>query len=375
MNNSRVAKASGAVLAATTALTIASSSTQAEAATLNPDKAPLSFHGASKARSVTASKPQTSGTYVVSRGDTLSKIAKKLGTTVSALAQANGIQNPNLIYVGQRLSIPGATTAQNAPVKRVATSAPAIPAVQSSTPSQSSVASTNTHTVSRGETLSKIAKKYGTSVSAIAQANSLANPNRIFVGQRLTIPGTTVSSSQSAPATSSSAPSATPAAPTASVPKTFLGYTYSDDVNAAANANKSNLDQMAMPSRAQMQAMVREVALSMGVNPALALAHAYCESGFNPRAVSPANAVGVMQVIPSSGKWASQLVGRDLDLLNPRDNVVAGVAIIRWLQAHASSVDEAIAGYYQGLGGVRKYGMKPDTISYVNKVKAAMANF
>lgn len=82
-----------------------------------------------------------------------------------------------------------------------------------------------------------------------------------------------------------------------------------------------------------------------------------------------------MQVIPSSGQWASQLVGRNLDLLDPYDNVVAGVAIIRSLQSSAANLDQGIAGYYQGLGGVRKYGMRPDTVAYVAKVKAAMARF
>jgi putative chitinase len=46
------------------------------------------------------------GTYIVQRGDTLTAIAWRFGTTVWAIAQANGIWNPNFIYVGQRLLIP-----------------------------------------------------------------------------------------------------------------------------------------------------------------------------------------------------------------------------------------------------------------------------
>ena len=82
-----------------------------------------------------------------------------------------------------------------------------------------------------------------------------------------------------------------------------------------------------------------------------------------------------MQVIPSSGAWASDLVGYDLNLLNPRDNIVAGVVIIRQLQRSASSLDEGIAAYYQGLGGVRRNGMYPDTVQYVQRVKSSMAQF
>ena len=79
-----------------------------------------------------------------------------------------------------------------------------------------------------------------------------------------------------------------------------------------------------------MRRLVHDTAVQMGVDPALALAHAHQESGFDHRAVSPADAVGAMQVIPDAGDWASGLVGRELDLLDPQDNVTAGVAIMTW---------------------------------------------
>ncbi|MGV2437301.1 MAG UNVERIFIED_CONTAM: LysM peptidoglycan-binding domain-containing protein [Anaerolineae bacterium] len=67
-----------------------------------------------------------------------------------------------------------------------------------------------THTVQRGETLGSIARQYGTTFSAIATANNLANPNLIYVGQQLTIPGAT------APATNPTAvPTSAPATSTA----------------------------------------------------------------------------------------------------------------------------------------------------------------
>ena len=50
-------------------------------------------------------KSKTTITYTVKRGDTLSAIAKKYGTTVKAIAAENGIKNVNLIYVGQKLKI------------------------------------------------------------------------------------------------------------------------------------------------------------------------------------------------------------------------------------------------------------------------------
>ncbi|ATB44222.1 murein transglycosylase [Cystobacter fuscus] len=108
-----------------------------------------------------------SGSYTVRSGDTLSGIAQRHGTTVSALAQANGIKNPDLIQVGQKLSIPGKGGA----------SAPSAPSSGS-----------GSYTVRSGDTLSGIAQRYGTTVSALAQANGIKNPNLIQVGQKLRVP-------------------------------------------------------------------------------------------------------------------------------------------------------------------------------------------
>src|SRR5690606_9467047 len=128
------------------------------------------------------------------------------------------------------------------------------------------------------------------------------------------------------------APSTTGApAPTGLVGSTFLGRTYPQHVVGAANVNRATLLSLDVPSRDEVRALVASTARSMGVDPALALAVAFAASSFDARAVSPANAIGVMQVTPSSGDWASNLVGRQLNLLDPSDNVVAGVAILRQL--------------------------------------------
>ncbi len=123
------------------------------------------------------------------------------------------------------------------------------------------------------------------------------------------------------------------------------------------------------------RALVARTARDLNVDPSLALAIAYQEPGFNARALSPANAIGIMQVIPSSGKWAGQLLGRPRNLLKPEDNVLAGVAIIRQLLRSADSVDQAIAGYYQGLASVQKNGMFADTQQYVAAVKKHQQRF
>lgn len=100
--------------------------------------------------------------YFVKRGDTLSHIALWYNTTVENLVRLNNIQNPDLIYIGQRLLIS-----------------------VSDDPNKSKEVK---YTVKRGDTLSKIANRYGITVNEIVALNNIQNPNLIFVGQQLRIP-------------------------------------------------------------------------------------------------------------------------------------------------------------------------------------------
>ena len=285
--------------------------------------------------------PAPAATYTVVRGDTVSAIALRHGTTTAAIVAANGLDSAARIRAGQVLTVPGAAaSAAAAPV-----AAPA-----------AAPATTVTVTVARGDTVSGLAAKHGTTTAAIVTANKLDARATIRIGQALSVPGV--------------------AAPgTALVGNTFAGRTYPAATVASANQNKATLLAMGVPSKAEMQALVGDTARAMGVDPALALAVAYQESGFNQAAVSPANAIGTMQVVPTTGAWASDLVGRELNLLDPQDNVVAGVAVLRQLVATAEDLPTAIAGYYQGLSGVRKHGMYPDTRRYVASVQTLMSRF
>jgi len=112
----------------------------------------------------TAPPPQSS-VHIVRWGDTLSAIARRYGTTINAIVQANQIRNPQLISVGQRLLIPTGD------------------AFSSPAPPQAGI-----HVVRRGETLSQIALRYRTTIQAIVAANNLANPSLLYAGQRLVIP-------------------------------------------------------------------------------------------------------------------------------------------------------------------------------------------
>lgn len=128
-----------------------------------------STRNVTQARSAGDAFTQSTRTHTVRPGETLSGIARQYGTTAQAIAQANGIANPDRIQVGQRLQIPG--------------SGPTAPTNPTPPPSGGT-----TYTVRPGDTLGGIAQRHGTTVQAIAQANGITNPDRIQVGQQLRIP-------------------------------------------------------------------------------------------------------------------------------------------------------------------------------------------
>lgn len=121
-------------------------------------------------------------TYVVVPGDTLSRIAAYYGVSVQALAAANNIWNPSLIYVGQVLTVPSSSYYPQYPQYPQYPTPPSYPP---QTPSYGVVAY---YTVRPGDTLASIARWYGTTWSTIASANGIYNPNHIYAGQVLAIP-------------------------------------------------------------------------------------------------------------------------------------------------------------------------------------------
>lgn len=116
-----------------------------------------------------------SNTYTVKSGDTLSGIAGKFNTTYTQLAQLNHISNPNVIHVGQVLTL-HQTTAQNTTNHQ-----------ESQQNKQVTTSANGTYTVKGGDTLSQIAARFNTTTSALASTNHISNPNLIEVGQQLRI--------------------------------------------------------------------------------------------------------------------------------------------------------------------------------------------
>ena len=111
------------------------------------------------------------GGYVVRPGDTLGAIAARYGTSVAALASANGIANPALIRAGQRLTVPAGGAAYP------------------SGGSSGSASGGGSYTVRSGDTLAGIAARFGTDADALASLNGIANPDVLSIGRVLRVPG------------------------------------------------------------------------------------------------------------------------------------------------------------------------------------------
>jgi LysM repeat protein len=235
-------------------------------------------------------------TYVVHPGDTLSDIALRHGTTVSALAEANHLADPNLIRIGQLLRIPDSAMG---------------------TPGYTTgAANSETHTVVHGDTLISIARRYGLDLTALARTNGLNVNAPLHVGVVLHVPGRV----------------------------------------------------------ARVNALLVHVANQVGVDPKLVKAVAWMESGWQQDVVSPTGAIGLMQVEPYTGEWVSRyLAGRTLNLRVASDNVLAGTLLLHHLLAvHGGDVRAALAAYYQGDGSIGRHGLYDDTKRYQTVVSDLM---
>jgi soluble lytic murein transglycosylase-like protein len=182
-----------------------------------------------------------------------------------------------------------------------------------------------------GDTLSAIAARYGVGTSALVLANHLANPNSIIVGSRLVIPQVSGTS----------------------------------PLLATGQYNPW-----------QARSLIVYYAHDYGVNPALALAIGWQESGFNQTLVSPTGAIGVMQVEPYTGAHIRDLWGAPVDLYSVDGNIHAGVFwLARLLSYYGGNERLAAAAYYQGTRSIASHGFFQDTIQYVNNVTALESSF
>lgn len=126
-------------------------------------------------------------------------------------------------------------------------------------------------------------------------------------------------------------------------------------------------------SRSQVRALIRKHAQRRGVPVRLAQAVAWQESGWHQPLISSAGAIGVMQVLPSTGQWMSAVSGERFRLRHTRGNIRAGTTLLRVLLDSTPTQRHAVAAYYQGLSGIRN-GWYDETKTYVRSVMAIKRN-
>jgi N-acetylmuramoyl-L-alanine amidase len=177
-------------------------------------------------------------------------------------------------------------------------------------------------TVQWGDTLSGIAARYGTTLTHLAAINGMSPFGVLLAGSDLRVPGS------------------------AAVPASPAGGSF-DAV--------SSLDRWAA---------------HYGVDPRMARAVAWMESGYNSGAVSPVGAWGVMQVMPTTWRFTERLIGHPV-ARTPDGNVRIGVAYLHHLlNVFGGDQRLALAAYYQGPAGVRRSGLLRVTQRYVADVLA-----
>ena len=151
--------------------------------------------------------------------------------------------------------------------------------------------------------------------------------------------------------------------------------TFNVDLNVP---NLSNVPRAPGKSRTvapEMTLLVESAAARAGLNADLVKAVVMVESGFRPLAKSSAGAIGLMQVIPATGKRFGVV-----DLHDPVLNLYAGTSYLAYLLRYfKGDVRLALAGYNAGEGAVTKYGYRippyPETQAYVPAVLAAWRSF
>jgi N-acetylmuramoyl-L-alanine amidase len=289
--------------------------------------------------------------YVVQPGDTVSQIATEHDTTVERVVGANDLPaGGDRIYAGQTLRIPAAHARGHRPTAGTTTRT-------TSRPGDDGRRRIEWHVVRSGDTMTGIAERYHAWTDELVQANG---GTTVVVGERVKVP--VVVSRAGGDSTHRGARNTQESQET-HAPQRLV------------RRLRARLRGYADPGHARVRRIVVRTAKREGVDPDLALAVSWQEAGWQQHHVSPDAAIGAMQVIPTTGDWVSGMVGRDLDLLGVRDNVTAGVTLLDYLTDAAASTRRAVAGYYQGLGGVREHGMYDDTRAYVANVLALKRAF
>lgn len=243
------------------------------------------------------------------------------------------------------------------------------------------------HRVRSGENLSAIAKRYGVSVRALVRVNKLSDPNLIVAGTRLRLPGRAGGGRASIHVVRSGE---TLSGIAARYGMTVRGIARRNRITnpsfivtgqrlkvraGARRAASTSAGSLPSAPRARVGALIHRQASAHGVNPALAKAVAWQESGWQQNVVSSAGAIGVMQVMPGTADYVNSALGHgDLNVRRTGHNIHLGVAYLAHMLRIMPNERKALAAYYSGPGNV---GRRLNSIQrpYVRSVRALKRRF
>ena len=247
-------------------------------------------------------------THVVRAGEGFYAIAARYHVDAAALAGRNRLDLTSLLVPGQRLRLPVGARVK-APTPTGARTAPA--------------AAGAVHVVRPGEGFYAIAARWSVSPWELTRVNGLSLSSVLQPGQRLRLP-----------------------------------------------AGARSTGTLAPTARDQVLAAIDRWSAAYGVDPRLARALAWMESGFQSDVVSNVGAIGVMQLLPETWAWVDEIL---IGAKTPRTyegNVQAGVRYLKWqLDQFDGDIGLALAGYYQGARAVRERGLYDDTKQYVSVIR------
>ncbi|KRF36255.1 lytic transglycosylase domain-containing protein [Nocardioides sp. Soil805] len=221
-----------------------------------------------------------------------------------------------------------------------------------------------TYTVKAGDTATGLAVRFHAWTAELISHNHLDSSGRLRVGQRIEIPVVTKARDKDR------GPSKGKGGGGKDKGKGGGGKDKGKPQHGGGTGGGSDGGSAGHPSRDRVRRTITRAANYRGVDPQLALAVSWQESGWQMHRVSSAGAVGAMQVLPDTGRWMEQYAGRDLRLRVLKDNATAGVLLLGVLDDHTRNRRHQVGAYYQGLGALEAHGLYGETKAYVANVLA-----
>lgn len=280
----------------------------------------------SSASPSTSSSGSARSTHVVQAGDTWWGIGRRYGVRADQLASANDSTIDAVIRPGQVLAVPSAPAATSPTAGGV-----------SSTVAQTGAFGAR-YTVQGGDTLTRIARRYATTVTALAAANDMGVDDVLRTGAALAVPG----------------PGATSAPPGSQAPARLPGRIRADE------------------DRLALVPVFDAAATEFGIPTDLLMSVAYMESGWQDDVVSYKGAVGIGQLMPETAEMLADWMGDpSLEATDPTDNIRMSARYLRSLiDLNGGDSSAALADYYQGHASVQRRGRDQDTQRYLQVIQA-----